>query len=127
MCFVGKTAEDGNGPGMDIPGIGDANLSASKDAVDLNGSFVAFDFCVAEIEFDSAKDRSGSAAFEILAFDAAFATAEDGDGVEHIRRLRRTFGDRGGLQCAPHEDQADGDNGQRPEIGEVNMRNTEGV
>src|ERR1700721_2820682 len=123
MCFVGKTAEDGNAPGIDIPGIGDANLSATKDAVDLNGSFVALDFCVAEIEFDSAKDGGGSATFEVLAFDAAFATAEDGDSVEHIRRLRRTFRDRGGLQGAPHEDQADGNNSQRPEIGEVNMRN----
>src|ERR1700721_3706262 len=101
MCFVGKTAEDGNAPGIDIPGIGDANLSASKDAVDLNGSFVALDFCVAKIEFDSAKDRSGAAAFEILAFDAAFATSENGDGVEHIRRLRRTFGAGGGFKC-PH-------------------------
>src|SRR5579863_7004703 len=121
VCFVGKTAENGNALRMDIPGIGDANLSAAEDAVDLDGSFVAFNFCVAKIELDSSKDGSGTAAFEVLALHAALATAKDGDGVEHIRRIRRTLRYGGGLHGAPHEDQPDSDNGERPEIGEMHV------
>src|SRR5579863_3911400 len=76
--LVGKTPEDRNALGIDIPGIGDANLCATKDAVDLDGGFIAFDFCVTKVEFDASKDGSGAAAFEVLTFDTAFAAAEDG-------------------------------------------------
>src|SRR5580658_2538870 len=124
MCFVRKTAEDRDALGMDVPGLGDADLGATKNAVDLDGGFIALDLCVAQVELDAAEDGCGSSTFEILALHTAFAAAKDGDGVEHVGGIGGAARREGTLQCAPHEEHANRNNRQRPHIGEVETDNS---
>src|ERR1700676_1323411 len=112
---------------MDVPVIGDTNLGAAKNAVDLDGGFVAFNLCVAEVELDASKDGGGSPAFEVLAFDAAFAAAKDCHGVEHVGGIGGDLLRDGRSQGAPDENHANGNDRDRPKIGKAQTSNAEGV
>src|ERR1700723_663444 len=113
---------------MEIPRIGDANLGAAKNAVDLDRGFVAFNLCVAEVELDTTEDGGGSATFEVLTLYAAFAAAKDCYGIKHVAGIGGNLRSDGWRsQRAPDENHANGNDRNRPKIGEAHMGNAEGV
>jgi hypothetical protein len=113
---------------MYIPHLWHANLRAAKDAIDLNGGLFAIDIGVAEIELGAAKYASCSASPERLTFNAPFNPSEDRNGVENVGAIGTdgaSFHHDGRFQGAPHENQSNRNDRQRPQINEAEMGNAE--
>lgn len=128
VSFVGIAAEHGDAAGVDGPRSGDANFDAAENAVNVNGGFFAFDVGVAEVQLDAAKNGGAAAAAKVLRIDAAFAAAEDGDGVERLGGGTSRAGNGDGrTQSSPHEKKADGNDEHGPQVGDAFVQDAQHV
>src|SRR5216684_6753264 len=124
--LIFDATENGRPAKGHLPGAWYANFHAAEDGSDRQDGLVRLYVCLGEIQFDAAKNGGDIAALKILAGHAALETSEDDGFVERgagIVACGRAFSTPlSGIQGVPHQQQAGGDQKERPEIAPSEVR-----